>query len=109
MNPGVVYAAISGLATTARIRRTPLLDIVARAYSDPDRRRRSGPQPSCRVGSSVGDIIAGQAGRDRHPRRAGVQTNGTRADLRRVMVDGLFAVLEDAIARYTITGTFPDR
>jgi CoA:oxalate CoA-transferase len=64
--------------------------------------------PPCRVGSSVGDIIAGQqavigiltALSYREKTGRGQFYDGS-------MVDGLFTVLESAVTRYTITGKIP--
>jgi len=77
----------------------------------PDEHHRPEAGPPCRVGSSVGDIIrAGHAG----------WAIGILAALRYLerragqcvdiaMVDGLFSVLENAVARYVNTGRSPVR
>ena len=110
MNPRIIYAAISGFGhdSPPEYAGRPSYDMVAQAYSG--LMSITGPVggPPCRVGSSVGDIIAGQqaaigilaalAYRDKTGR--GQFYDGS-------MVDGLFAVLESAVARYTISGKIP--
>jgi len=110
LNPRIVYAAISGFGhdSPPEYAGRPSYDMVAQAYSG--LMSITGPVggPPCRVGSSVGNIIAGQqavigilaalAWREKTGR--GQFYDGS-------MVDGLFSVLESAVARYTITGKIP--
>jgi CoA:oxalate CoA-transferase len=110
LNPRIIYAAISGFGhdSPPEYAARPSYDMVAQAYSG--LMSITGPVdgPPCRVGSSVGDIISGQqavigilsalAYREKTGR--GQYYDGS-------MVDGLFAVLESAVARYTITGKIP--
>jgi CoA:oxalate CoA-transferase len=110
MNPRIIYAAISGFGhdSPPEYAARPSYDMVAQAYSG--LMSITGPVggPPCRVGSSVGDIISGQqatigilaalAYREKTGR--GQFYDGS-------MVDGLFAVLESAVARYTMTGKIP--
>jgi CoA:oxalate CoA-transferase len=110
LNPRLIYAAISGFGhdSPPEYAARPSYDMVAQAYSG--LMSITGPVggPPCRVGSSVGDIISGQqatigilaalAYREKTGR--GQFYDGS-------MVDGLFAVLESAVARYTMTGKIP--
>ncbi len=110
LNPRIIYAAISGFGhdSPPEYAARPSYDMVAQAYSG--LMSITGPVggPPCRVGSSVGDIISGQqatigilaalAYREKTGR--GQFYDGS-------MVDGLFAVLESAVARYTMTGKIP--
>jgi CoA:oxalate CoA-transferase len=110
INPRIIYAAISGFGhdSPPGYAARPSYDMVAQAYSG--LMSITGPEggPPCRVGSSVGDIIAGQqaaigilaalAWREKTGR--GQFYDGS-------MVDGLFAVLESAVVRYTISGQIP--
>ena len=110
LNPRLIYAAISGFGhdSPPEYAARPSYDMVAQAYSG--LMSITGPVggPPCRVGSSVGDIISGQqatigilaalAYREKTGR--GQYYDGS-------MVDGLFAVLESAVARYTMTGKIP--
>ena len=110
MNPRIIYAAISGFGhdSPPEYASRASYDMVAQAYSG--LMSITGPVggPPCRVGSSVGDIIAGQqavigilaALSYREKTGRGQYYDGS-------MVDGLFAVLESAVARYTITGNIP--
>jgi CoA:oxalate CoA-transferase len=110
ISPRIIYAAISGFGhdSPPEYAARASYDMVAQGYSG--LMSITGPVggPPCRVGSSVGDIIAGQqavigimaalAHRDKTGR--GQFYDGS-------MVDGLFSVLESAIARYTISGKIP--
>jgi CoA:oxalate CoA-transferase len=110
LNPRIIYAAISGFGhdSPPEYAARASYDMVAQAYSG--LMSITGPVggPPCRVGSSVGDIIAGQqavigiltALSYREKTGRGQFYDGS-------MVDGLFAVLESAVARYTITGNIP--
>jgi CoA:oxalate CoA-transferase len=110
MNPRIIYAAISGFGhdSPPDYAARASYDMVAQAYSG--LMSITGPVggPPCRVGSSVGDIIAGQqavigimaALAHREKTGRGQFYDGS-------MVDGLFSVLESAVARYTITGKIP--
>ena len=110
INPRIIYAAISGFGhdSPPEYASRASYDMVAQAYSG--LMSITGPVggPPCRVGSSVGDIIAGQqavigilaALSYREKTGRGQFYDGS-------MVDGLFSVLESAVARYTITGKIP--
>ena len=105
INPKVIYASICGFGHDALPEYTerPAYNMVAQAYSGI--MSITGPEggPPCRVGSSVGDIFAGHqavigilaALYKREETGRGQHHDGS-------MVDGLFAVLENAVARYTI-------
>ncbi len=110
INPRLIYASISGFGhdTPLGYAGRPAYDIIAQAYSGLMSITGPAGGPLCRVGSSVGDIIAGQqaaigilaalAYREKTGR--GQYYDGS-------MVDSLFAVLESAVVRYTITGVIP--
>jgi len=110
INPGIVYAAISGFGhdAPAEYAARPAYDMVVQAYSG--LMSITGPEEGtpCRVGSSVGDIIAGHQAAigilaallHRHKTGRGQFYDGS-------MVDGLFSVLENAVTRHTIEGTVP--
>ena len=110
VNPRIVYAAISGFGhdSPPEYAARPSYDMVAQAYSG--LMSITGPVggPPCRVGSSVGDIFAG------HQAAIGIlaallyrEKTGLGQYYDGSMVDGLFAVLESAVARYTISGKIP--
>ncbi len=110
INPRVIYASISGFGqnTLPGYDTRPAYDMVAQGYSGI--MSITGPEggPPCRVGSSVGDIFAG------HQAVIGIlaslfyrEKTGRGQHHDGAMVDGLFCVLENAIARHTIEGTVP--
>jgi CoA:oxalate CoA-transferase len=110
MNPSLVYASISGFGhdTLPGYDVRPSYDMVAQAYSG--LMSITGPVggPPCRVGSSIGDIVAG------HQAAIGIlaalvrrNTTGKGQYYDGSMVDGLFSVLENAIVRYTAGGEAP--
>jgi CoA:oxalate CoA-transferase len=110
INPRLIYASISGFGHDAppEYASRPSYDMVAQAYSG--LMSITGPRegPPCRVGTSIGDIIAG------HQAAIGILAalihrgkTGHGQYYDGSMVDGLFAVLESAVVRYTMTGTVP--
>ena len=110
LNPRIIYASISGFGrdTLPEYANRPAYDVVAQAYSG--LMSITGPEggPPCRVGSSIGDIIAG------HQAAIGILTalyyrekTGVGQYFDGSMVDGLFAVLENAVVRYMIEKKVP--
>ena len=110
INPRIIYCSISGFGqdTLPEYAQRPSYDMVAQAYSGI--MSITGPEggPPCRVGSSVGDIIAGTQS------VVGIlaaliyrEKTGRGQHLDMSMIDGLFATLENAVARYTINGDIP--
>jgi CoA:oxalate CoA-transferase len=111
INPRIIYASICGFGhdSLPGYDSRPSYDVVAQGYSG--LMSITGPEggPPCRVGSSVGDIIAGHqavigilaALRHREKTGHGQHYDGS-------LVDGLFAVLENAVIRYTATGEVPE-
>jgi len=110
INPGIIYASITGFGhdTLPEYATKPAYDMVAQAFSG--LMSITGPEggPPVRVGTSVGDIIAGHQGaigilsalwyRERTGRGQVVDIS---------MVDGLVYILENAIVRYTVSGEIP--
>ncbi len=110
INPKIIYAAISGFGhdALADYASKPAYDMVAQAYSG--LMSICGPEggPPVRVGTSVGDIVAG------HQCAIGIlsalfyrQRTGKGQIVDQSMVDGLVYILENAIVRYTVTDTVP--
>jgi len=110
INPRIIYCSISGFGHDAlpKYAGKPAYDMVAQAYSG--LMSITGPadgQP-VRVGSSVGDIVAGHQAAIailaalRHRERTG---EGQYIDIS--MIDGLVAVLENAVVRYTLGNEVP--
>ncbi|MDK2824212.1 MAG: CoA:oxalate CoA-transferase [Clostridia bacterium] len=110
INPGIIYCSISGFGhnTLPEFARKPAYDMVAQAYSG--LMSITGPEGGdpVRVGTSVGDLVAGHQAAIGilsalwHRQKTGV---GQHVDIS--MVDGLIYMLENAIVRYTTTGEIP--
>lgn len=111
INPKIIYAAISGFGHDAPpgYAGRPAYDMVAQAYSG--LMSITGPPegPPCRAGSSVGDIVSG------HQAAIGIlaallyrEKTGRGQFYDGSMVDGLFAILESAVVRYTIEDKIPE-
>ena len=110
INPKIIYCSICGFGhdSLPEYAERPSYDMVAQAYSG--LMSITGPEggPPCRVGSSVGDIISGlQAtiGILAALRYREITGRGQHVDI--AMIDSIFATLENAIARYTISGEIP--
>jgi CoA:oxalate CoA-transferase len=110
MNPKLIYASISGFGneTLPEYANRPAYDVVVQAYSG--LMSITGPEqgPPCRVGSSVGDIVAG------HQAAIGILAallhrtlTGQAQRYDGSMVDGLFSIMENAVVRYTVSGEIP--
>ncbi|PKM86938.1 MAG: carnitine dehydratase [Firmicutes bacterium HGW-Firmicutes-12] len=110
INPAIIYCSICGFGhdTPLGFSAKPAYDMVAQAYSG--LMSITGPEggPPCRVGTSVGDIVAG------HQAAIGIlsalwhrNTTGKGQHVDISMVDSLVYILENAISRYTMTGEVP--
>lgn len=108
INPRLIYAACSGFGQTGPYRNKPAYDVIVQAMGGI--MSITGPEggPPVRVGASIGDIIAGLftvIGIEMalyHREKSG---HGQMIDVG--MLDCQLAVLENAIARYMVTGTAP--
>jgi len=111
INPGAVYCSICGFGHDSLPENAsrPAYDMVAQAYSGI--MSITGPEggPPCRVGSSIGDILAG------HQAVIGIlaallyrDKTGRGQYLDISMVDGLFSILENAVARVMNAGEMPE-
>ncbi len=108
LNPRLIYAATSGFGQTGPYRHRPAYDMVVQAMGGiMSITGHPGSQPT-RVGTSIGDIAAGLftalgvAAALQHRARTG---EGTLVDV--AMLDSQIALLENAVARYSATGTVP--
>ena len=110
INPRIVYASISGFGqhSLPGYDSRPSYDMVAQGYSG--LMSITGPEEGqpCRAGSSVGDIFSG------HQAAIGIlaaliyrEKSGRGQHYDGAMVDGLFAVLENAVVRHPISGEIP--
>ncbi len=110
LNPRIIYASICGFGhdTLPGYESRPAYDMVAQGYSGI--MSITGPEggPPCRVGTSIGDIIAG------HQAVIGILAalfnrgkTGRGQHYDGAMIDGLFSILENAAVRYTLEGSIP--
>ena len=110
LNPSVIYCSICGFGQDAlpAYATKPAYDMVAQGFSG--LMSITGPLGGApvRVGSSVGDIVAGHQGAIgilaalAYREKTG---EGQHVDIS--MVDGLVYTLENAVARYTMNGEIP--
>jgi CoA:oxalate CoA-transferase len=110
LNERIVYCSISGFGHDAlpAFAEKPAYDMVAQAYSGLMSITGAPGGPPVRVGTSVGDIVAGHQGaigilaalNYRHKSRKGQYIDIS-------MVDGLVYILENAVVRYSVDGETP--
>lgn len=108
VNPGIIYAAVSGFGQTGPYSQRPAYDMIVQGMSGlMSITGIPGGEP-VRVGTSIGDITAGMFGAigilavliDRE-----ITGEGRMVDV--AMLDGQLAILENAISRYIATGQVP--
>ncbi|MDP2871915.1 MAG: CoA transferase [Bacillota bacterium] len=110
INPRLIYAATSGFGHTGPYADKPCYDIVAQAMGGVMSITGQPDGPPTRVGASIGDITAGlftvigvlAALQARH-----LTGEGQKIDVS--MLDSQVAILENAIARYAVSGEVPGR
>ena len=110
VNPGIIYASISGYGhdSLPDYQGRPSYDIIAQAFSGFMSITGTEEGETVRAGSSIGDIMAGHqtaisilaALHYREKTRVGQRID-------QAMVDGMVYTLENAIARYSVTGETP--
>jgi len=106
--PGLVYASVSGFGQTGPYAGRPAYDVVVQAMSGLASITGHPGMPPVRVGSSVADLSAalfGVVGVLAALLRARQTGQGQQVDI--AMLDCQVALLENAIARYFITGEVP--
>jgi CoA:oxalate CoA-transferase len=108
INPGLIYASVSGFGRTGPYRHRPAYDIIVQALSGLMSITGYDAAEPARVGSSISDILAGMytalsvtASLARRGR------SGGGADIDLAMLDCTVSVLENAVSRYAITGQVP--
>ncbi|MDX1417148.1 MAG: CoA transferase, partial [Candidatus Promineifilaceae bacterium] len=108
VNPRLIYAAASGFGQTGPYSRRPAYDAIVQAMGGIMSITGHADGRPTRVGSSIGDIIAGlfaaigilAAVEYRHKTNKGQLVDVS-------MLDSQVAILENAIARYTAAGEVP--
>jgi len=106
--PRLVYAAVSGFGRTGPYAHRPAYDMVVQGMSGVMSLTGHEGAPPTRVGTSIGDITAGlfaAIGINAALYRRTLSGTGELVDVG--MLDGQVAILENAIARYSATGTVP--
>ena len=120
LNPRLVYAAVSGFGATGPASQRPAYDLIIQALSGlmsitgsepaadpaPGGAARGGGR--VRVGTSIADIVSGlYAAIGVAAALFGRAQSGHGATLDLAMLDATVSVLENAIARYQVTGAVP--
>ena len=110
INPGLIYASISGFGQTGPYSERPAFDAVIQAMSGMMSLTGEAHRPPSRVGASIGDMAAslfaavGIVSAIHERSRTGI---GTLVDV--AMLDSQIALLENAFSRYLNTGVVPGR
>ena len=108
INPRLVYAAISGFGHTGPYSQRPAYDMIVQAMGGIMSITGEPNRPPTRVGTSVGDITAALFGTIGILTALNVRnTDGTGQKVDIGMLDRQVAILENAIARYEVTGQAP--
>ena len=106
--PKLIYAACSGFGHTGPLHERPAYDMVVQGMGGVMSLTGHPGGPPTRVGTSVGDIVAGlftALGVNGARYRRAVTGEGMKIDV--AMLDCQVAILENALARYFATGEVP--
>lgn len=107
-NPRLIYAAISGFGQTGPYAHRPAYDMVVQGMGGIMSVTGHPGAPPTRVGTSVGDITAGLFGVSAiNAALYERETTGLGRMIDIGMMDCQIAILENAIARYAVTGEAP--
>lgn len=110
VHPRLIYAAVSGFGHTGPYREKPAYDVVVQGMGGLMSITGQPDGPPTRVGASLGDITAGLftvIGILAALRKRDLTGEGDKVDVS--MLDSQVAILENAIARYQVTGQAPGR
>ncbi|MDF1553546.1 MAG: CaiB/BaiF CoA-transferase family protein [Deferrisomatales bacterium] len=110
VHPRLIYAAVSGFGHTGPYREKPAYDVVVQGMGGLMSITGQPDGPPTRVGASMGDITAGLftvIGILAALRKRELTGVGDKVDVS--MLDSQVAILENAIARYQVTGEPPRR
>jgi CoA:oxalate CoA-transferase len=109
-HPRLIYAAISGFGHTGPYKEKPAYDVVVQGMGGIMSITGQEGGPPTRIGASIGDITAGLFGTIgivSALRQRDITGEGQKVDVS--MLDSQVAILENAIARYQVTGEPPGR
>lgn len=107
-HPKLIYASTSGFGHTGPYSARPAYDMVVQGMGGIMSVTGHPDSPPTRVGSSIGDIVAGlftAVGINAALFRRTITGEGERIDI--AMLDCQLAILENAVARYVATGDIP--
>ncbi len=110
VNPRLIFASGSGFGQYGPYSRWPSYDIIGQAMGGFMDMNGWPDKPPARAGSSIGDIVSGMflaIGILAALRYRDITGKGQSVDV--AQVDSMLAVLENAIARYTVGGKIPTR
>jgi len=108
LNPGLIYAGVSGFGATGPDTQKPAYDIVVQGRGGIMSITGQENGEPTRVGASIGDISAGLfAAISILSALLVVRTTGRGQKIDISMLDTQVALLENAIARYSVTGEVP--
>lgn len=110
VNPGIVYAAISGFGSYGPYFKRPGYDIIAQAMSGLMSLTGVEGGGPIRTGSAIGDLVGGQncaIGILAALNARNITGKGQRVDI--ALVDGLVSFLENNTLRYQVNGVQPER
>jgi len=108
VNPRLIYAAVSGFGATGPWSHKPAYDLIVQALGGLMSITGTPGGPPTKTGTSVADLtgglftLAGIGAALYHRERTGA---GLKVDVG--MLDGQLAILENAVARYVVTGRAP--
>jgi CoA:oxalate CoA-transferase len=109
-NPGIILCSISGFGQTGPMATAPAYDIVAQALGGTMSITGYAGEAPLRCGISIGDLTAalyGIVGILAALRARDATGRGQHVDI--ALLDCQVAILEDALARYSVTGKVPQR
>ncbi|MDD2717585.1 MAG: CaiB/BaiF CoA-transferase family protein [Candidatus Wallbacteria bacterium] len=108
LNPGLIYAASSGFGHTGPWAKKPAYDMIVQAMGGIMSITGWPDGPPTRVGASIGDITAAlftAIGINAALYQRALTGEGQKIDV--AMLDCQLAILENALVRYSMTGTSP--
>jgi CoA:oxalate CoA-transferase len=108
LNPGLIYASVSGFGHSGPYMKLPAYDITVQGMSGLMSITGQQDGPPTRVGTSIGDIVPGlftTVGVMMALYHRSLTGEGQRLDI--AMFDSLVAILENAIARYQVNQEVP--
>ncbi|MBQ3403831.1 MAG: CoA transferase [Oscillospiraceae bacterium] len=110
INPGIIYASISGFGLQGRMAKRPCYDIIAQGMSGMMSVTGFPDAPPVKIGPSIGDNYSGAylcIGILASLYKRQLTGEGARIDV--AMVDTLFSVMENFVVKYTVAGENPTR